>query len=111
MDTQTKAACKRAIRDIWKRSTTYKELIASARRGRGDYQCFGCGQTGYNQADMYAEHIIALELHDYSTMEEYFIIMTATDNIQPWSKICCKTEKDIQDRALVRIKKKQIQPK
>ena len=106
MDVQTISRCKKAIREIWQWSSTYRGLIESTKRGRGDYVCQNCNQGNNNKADMYVEHLIALEFHDYETLEEYYYLMRDLTNLEVWSKKCCKSQKDKSDRKLIREKKK-----
>lgn len=101
MDKQTLARCKKAIREIWTWSKTYKDLINSA-----DYTCQNCKKRYTNKANLYCEHIIALELHSYSTLEEYYYLMRDLNNIQVWCKEC-KPAKDKKDKELIKLKKKE----
>ena len=100
MDSQTKTRCKKAIREIWTWSKTYKDLIDSA-----NYTCMNCGKKYTNKSKLYAEHLIALELQDYSTLEEYYWLMRDLNNLEVWGKECCKELKDQSDRAKIKKKK------
>jgi len=109
VDKQTLTACKRAIREIWRYSKTYKDLISSTRIGRGDFQCQNCNSRNNNRSDMYVEHVICLASQGLETLDQYYDAMRDLSNLEVWSKTCCKLEKDKADRKLLReLKEKDV---
>ena len=81
---------------MWNWSQDYKNLIASANK-----TCQNCGMPS-KVGDLYVEHITPIEMHDYNTIEEYYVIMRDPTNLQVWGRNCCRSAKDIIDKEAIK---------
>ena len=91
------------LRRCWPMSAEYKEFTVSKKSGT-KYRCDNCGKLE-SLANMYVEHIKAIKLIGFSTIDQFYGLLTDLTNCELWYKTH-KKDKDTADRKLIRERKK-----
>lgn len=98
---------KNAIRRAWMYSHEYEQIFNTCIIAKGQYQCKHCQKIYTNKANLYLEHIIPVELHTYSSYEQYVQLVEDSKNIEVWCKEC-RPAKDKSDKKLIKDHKKNL---